>query len=424
MASTVIQEREALLSKKHVERKSNEVEKREEKGTNPTQLSGLPTDIVRAIFSCVLENKSLPQTYFQIIVTKDTKLSPPPFDYKDGIYVLVNTGFPIPHTLCDRIVSDKNLDFMDGRWSSGGTHTLNFTNSDSFQSYRKRSLCPKGRDVSNASLGKRGTLCTLVGSMGKDWCDCKILHVYNSKAGKTTQASSSSPSKKETPRPVTFAIKEYVYAYDKSKSGGVLYEAQVINMKTDATGCLKYWIHYKGYKKSHNKWLPSNEILKQNKLNRDMYRKSRSRSSITSKPSVKKNVIDNLVSRRKPYAKTKAQLSTARKYSKKRERCSDSDIASENVESKRIRQSSPMRRSARCAQTFEVMEKVFAPDKNKTGCVLYEAKVIKLTEDATGCLKYLVQYKGYKKSQNQWLDSEDLLKQTKQNRVRFEKSRM
>ena len=331
--------------------------------------------------------------------------------------MLVDTEFPIPQTLSDRVVSHKTLDLLNGRWSIGGAQTFLFTNSLQNEKYRKRSLCPKGQGVSNASLGKRGTLYTLIKSMGEDWCDCRIIHVYNSKATKAPQVLSL--PRKETPRPDTFGIKEFVYAYDKRKSGGVLYEAQVIKMKTDASDGLKYWVHYKGYKKSHNKWLPSKEILKQNKLNRVMYLKSRSQSSI--KPSVKRNIIDN---RKKQYTKTKAQEFTASKYSKKRERCSGSGIASENIESKRKRHSSPTRRSARCAQTFEVMEKVFAPDKKTSRDVLYEAKVIKLKEDATGCLKYLMQYKGYKKSHNQWLDAEDLLKQTKQNRLRFEKSRM
>jgi hypothetical protein len=83
-----------------------------------------------------------------------------------------------------------------------------------------------------------------------------------------------------------------------------------------------------------------------------------------------------------------------------------------------------MRLAPRYVQTFEVTERVFAYDKGKSGDVLCEAQVLKLKEDSAGCLKYWVQYKGYKKSHNQWLSAEDMMKQTKQNRVRFEKSRM
>ena len=172
--------------------------------------------------------------------------------YIDGIYVLVDTEFTIPQTLSDRVVSHKTLDLMNGRWSIGGAQTLNLTNS--LSNFRKRSMCPKGRDVSTSNFGKRGALYTLFGSTGVDWCDCKIVHVHHSNAEKAPQVSSS--PKKKTPKPVIFTVKEPVYAYDKSKSGDVLYEAQVIKMKEDTTGCLKYWVQYKGYKKSHNKWLP------------------------------------------------------------------------------------------------------------------------------------------------------------------------
>jgi len=419
-ASTIVQETEGFMSKLHVARKSKEVKKKKEEKKATTRLARLPTDIVDAIFACVLENKSLPKIDFQILVTEDTKLSPPPFDYKDGIYVLVDTEFPIPQTLSDRVVSHKTLDLMNGRWSIGGAQTLNLTNS--LSNFRKRSMCPKGRDVSTSNFGKRGALYTLIGSTGVDCCDCKIVHVHHSNAEKAPQVSSS--PKKKTPKPVIFTVKEPVYAYDKSKSGDVLYEAQVIKMKEDTTGCLKYWVQYKGYKKSHNKWLPSDEIMKQTKLNRAKYLKSRSQLSLTSKPSTTTKTTTPSTSKRKPSEKTKVQASTVCKSTKKRKRCSGSDIDSERVENKRKRQPSPMRRSARCVQTFNLTEKVFAPDKNKSGDVLYEATVIKLKEDAAGCLKYLVQYKGYKKSHNKWLGAEELMKQTKQNRARFEKSRM
>jgi hypothetical protein len=46
-----------------------------------------------------------------------------------------------------------------------------------------------------------------------------------------------------------------------------------------------------------------------------------------------------------------------------------------------------------------------------------------LKEDVLGCLKYLVQYKGYKKSHNQWLCAEEMMKQTKQNYAKYFKSR-
>ena len=111
--------------------------------------------------------------------------------------------------------------------------------------------------------------------------------------------------------------------------------------------------------------------MKQTKLNRAKYLKSRSQLSLTSKPSTTTKTTTPSTIKRKPSAKTKVQASTVCKSTKKRKRCSGSDIDSERVENKRKRQPSPMRRSARCVQTFNLTEKVFAPDKNKSGDVLY-----------------------------------------------------
>ena len=150
-------------------------------------------------------------------------------------------------------------------------------------------------------------------------------------------------------------------------------------------------------------------------------------STNTPRPSVKTNTSNLSTSRLRPPTKANAQAPNGTKdSSKKRERCPGTDIASEKcaIESKRERQSFPVRRSARCAQSFQVKEKVFAPDKKKSTSVLYEATIIKLKEDVAGCLRYQVQYKGYKKSHNQWLDAEDLMKETRHNRILFEKSRM
>ena len=336
--------------------------------------------------------------------------------------MLVDKEFPISSTLSDRVVVSIEPLIMDGRWTTSGSKPLNSTNSH--RNFRKRSVCPKGQNASDGSFAKRGTLYTLVGKKA-DWLDCKILHVYHSKAGKVPQGKVASLHKKETPMPVKFAIKESVYAYDKVKSGSVLYEAQVIKTKEDKTGGLRYYVLYKGYKKCHNRWLPPNEIMKQTKLNRTMYLKSRSPSSLTPKPSVKTNTSNLAAGRLQPPVKTNARATNVSRDSKKRKRCSGSEIAEKcENESKRKRQSSPVRRSARCAQTFQVKEKVFAPDKKKSTSVLYEATVIKLKEDIAGCLKYRVQYKGYSKSHNQWLGAEDLLKETRHNRILFEKSRM
>jgi len=340
-----------FISKKQFERQSKVVRKKEER-------TGLPIGIVDAVFGCILECKSPPQIDFKIILTEGTKLSPPPFDYEgktsqltlrmiypsffsqsfrlDGIYALVHIDFPIPQALYDRVVREETLELMNGRWTIGGSHTLSSTN---FPNFRKRSMCPKG-----ICSGKRGALYTLVTSTGRDWCDCRLVHVYHSSKLKEVEKApvqekqctpvSSSPEV-ETPTPIMFTVKETVYAYDKGKSGDVLYEAQVIKFKEDA-GSLKYFVQYKGYKKSHNKWLSTNEIMKQTKQNHAKYLKSRSQSSLTSKPSAKTTKTSSNRRRERAREDAKAQLSPVKSSKTKKRRRSGSDSgASERVESKR-----------------------------------------------------------------------------------------
>ena len=327
--------------------------------------------------------------------------------------MLVNIDFPIPKELSDRVIREETLALMNGRWAIGGSQTIN--------SFRKRSMCPKGYC---SSSGKRGALYTLIASAGTDWCDCRLLHVYHSSKLKEVEKAPVQ-EKKHTPvsspegemPTLMFIVNEIVYAYDKGKSGGVLYEARVIELKEDAAGCLKYLMKYKGYKKSHNRWLSAEEMMKQTKRNHVTYLKSRSQSSLTSMPSAKTTRIQTLATKSKA---KHLQPSLASKSSKRtKRRSSGSGSTSERVESKRKRQSSPLRLSS---LRFEVHEKVFAYDKGKSGdSVLYDATVIKLKEDAG---RYLVKYKGYKKSHDKWLSAEEMMKQTKHNRVRFENSRM
>lgn len=64
-----------FISKNQLERTNNAVRKK--KGR-----TGLPTDIVDAVFASILECKSSPQLDFKIITTEGSNLSPPPFDYE------------------------------------------------------------------------------------------------------------------------------------------------------------------------------------------------------------------------------------------------------------------------------------------------------------------------------------------------------
>ena len=214
--------------------------------------------------------------------------------------------------------------------------------------------------------------------------------------------------KKKTQRPVNYAVNESVYAYDKPPKGNILYEGKVIKVKEDSDGGLKYLVHYKGYSKSQDNWLLSKEIMKQTKTNDAKFLKSRSSSSLRPKSyEVKKT-------ERKDMNKDMNKAIVC-KPTKKRKRCLD--------QGETVNEMSKRTCSSGRAQTFGVSEKIFAYDKNKSGDVLYEAEVISVKEDAAG-VKCYIQYKGYKKRHNKWLGAEELLKETKSNRIKFEKSRM
>ena len=82
----------SAISKEHFERTSKEVRKKEEEkkktATRDKVRVGLPIDIVDAIFACILYNKSPPQINFKIMITEETKLSPPPFDYEGKMWCI------------------------------------------------------------------------------------------------------------------------------------------------------------------------------------------------------------------------------------------------------------------------------------------------------------------------------------------------
>ena len=71
----------AVIVEKYCERKRKDKTKKERKK------AGLTTDIVHAIFACVIDDRSPPETDFKIIITEQSKLSPPPFDYHGEICV-------------------------------------------------------------------------------------------------------------------------------------------------------------------------------------------------------------------------------------------------------------------------------------------------------------------------------------------------
>ena len=67
-----------------------------------------------------------------------------------------------------------------------------------------------------------------------------------------------------------FQVNEKVFAWNR----GALYEARVLRRKEEDDE-LGYYVHCAGYKKSHNRWLTSNEMMKTTPSNRQFYCESR-----------------------------------------------------------------------------------------------------------------------------------------------------
>jgi hypothetical protein len=63
-----------------------------------------------------------------------------------------------------------------------------------------------------------------------------------------------------TPSLAKFDLNEKIFAWDRNH----LYDAKIVKMKVDAIGCAKYLVHYVGYPKSHDRWLTSDFMLRDN----------------------------------------------------------------------------------------------------------------------------------------------------------------
>ena len=76
-----------------------------------------------------------------------------------------------------------------------------------------------------------------------------------------------------------YDVNDKIYSWDR----GTLYEAKVLKKKCQeehdgdmaATEGWKYLVHYFGYKKSHDRWLTSSDMMKMTAANHEYYCKLR-----------------------------------------------------------------------------------------------------------------------------------------------------
>jgi len=137
---------------------------------------------VRVIFSCIKDNKPPPDhiTFRIIVVPKcgtnnGLKLSPPPYEYEDGVYVLLRLHVTVPSILSDRVLLHRDLALIpECPWSLSGPQ-----NSGESIDLQQRYCTPKGNGTEYCNHTK-GAIWTMVDSDGKEDFDCRVFNVYHS----------------------------------------------------------------------------------------------------------------------------------------------------------------------------------------------------------------------------------------------------
>jgi len=159
---------------------------------------------VRAIFSCINNDGLLPHDIhnLRIIIVPNvgsnngTKLSPPPYEYEDGVYVFIRLHVIIPSILSHRILTRHDLALIsECAWCLSGPQY-----SGESVDLQQRYCTPKGREGEYCSHMK-GAIWTMIDSNGKESFDCRVFHVYRS--SKRSISNSGSPRKPGAPPAAT-----------------------------------------------------------------------------------------------------------------------------------------------------------------------------------------------------------------------------
>ncbi|GKY92987.1 hypothetical protein MPSEU_000267300 [Mayamaea pseudoterrestris] len=154
---------------------------------------------VREIFSCLFEYGKRPPSHlcFQIVPVgpNGLKLSPPSHEFEDGLYVLLRPqskkkSAPIPQPpvhLHDLVV--RNALAENCAWSLSGPQ---FPVTNKPGALQQRYCYPKGRPEYSSYKG--GALWTMRGVDGKEDCEFRLLHVYQSQKRAANKGVTLTPS--------------------------------------------------------------------------------------------------------------------------------------------------------------------------------------------------------------------------------------
>lgn len=179
------------------------------KGTgNGKRRQSLSKAEVHAIFYCILNNKDeLPEGLnIKIIVVpkiggnNGLKLSPPPYEYEDGVYVLLRLNVAVPSNLSDLALNHQDLaQISDRSWSLSGPQY-----SGNNVVIQQRYCTPRWNLEESDQYCKstKGSIWTMIGANGEEKYDCRVFHVYhsakraanmNDAAAKQADTATSSP---------------------------------------------------------------------------------------------------------------------------------------------------------------------------------------------------------------------------------------
>ncbi|KAL3811186.1 hypothetical protein ACHAXA_002750 [Cyclostephanos tholiformis] len=158
---------------------------------------------VQTVFSCLWNNQQPPQRLkFRIIRVPQNglKLSPPSFEFDDGLYVLLRSPMnelaPVPSEHTSALMTDSDLASLPScPWSLSGPQ---YPKHDG-QKVQQRYCYPRGNP--GYSNGKGGAMWTMV-DQGREDIDCRILHVYHSskRAGFVSNSESAKSTNTEGKR--------------------------------------------------------------------------------------------------------------------------------------------------------------------------------------------------------------------------------
>ena len=156
---------------------------------------------VKTIFDCV-SNNQLPRSGLSFKIIRcpkaNAKVSPPPFEYDEGIYILLNDPSKqglehIPSALVDLILTDEVLNNRKTcHWRSSGlkSHRNNIPTAK----YLVRYCYPQNENYSN---NKGATIWTQRDERGEEDFSVRILHIYETCKRQNSDRLLYQPKKKK-----------------------------------------------------------------------------------------------------------------------------------------------------------------------------------------------------------------------------------